>query len=143
MGYESSWSLEENCEEIVKTLWQKGSLDGELSMGLTHKLNKTEGALSTWSRQMALERASIVKIELLRKLQENEGSHNIAAIKELQREIGVMLEKEDLRWKQRVKVNWYQLGDKNTKFFHNYANQRMKHNRIHMIVEEQQEDIRV
>ncbi|XP_040987704.1 uncharacterized protein LOC121235426 [Juglans microcarpa x Juglans regia] len=66
-----------------------------------------------------------------------EGSHNSAAIKALQREIGGLLEKEDVKWKQRAKVNWYQLGDKNTKFFHSCANERRKNNIIQMIVDEQ------
>ncbi|KAF5452149.1 hypothetical protein F2P56_027179, partial [Juglans regia] len=66
-----------------------------------------------------------------------EGIHNIEEIKGLQREIGEMLEIEDLKWKQRAKLNWYQLGDRNTKFFHNCANQRRRKNAIKVIHDEQ------
>jgi lipoate-protein ligase B len=33
------------------------------------------------------------------------------------------LEQEDLRWKQRAKQNWYKNGDRNTQYFHAWANQ--------------------
>lgn len=49
-------------------------------------------------------------------MQEQEGPKNEAAIKCLQEELGLLLEQEDLKWKQRAKRNWYQAGDKNTKY---------------------------
>lgn len=51
-------------------------------------------------------------------------------IKKTQKALDDMLEREDLKWKQRTKVHWLQNGDRNTKFFHLYANQRKKANRI-------------
>lgn len=42
----------------------------------------------------------------------------------LQKELGVLVEQEDLRWKLHTKRSWYKLGDKNTKFFHAYASKR-------------------
>jgi len=39
-------------------------------------------------------------------------------IKILQTEIDEILAREDVRWKQRAKENWYRLGDRNTKYFH-------------------------
>lgn len=51
-------------------------------------------------------------------------------IKKNQAEIDDMLERKDLKWKQRVKVHSLQNGDRNTNFFHTYASQRKKANRI-------------
>lgn len=47
----------------------------------------------------------------------------------------MLLEKEDIRWKQRVKCNWYSLGDKNTKLFHACVKQRRKKNQITSIID--------
>lgn len=52
------------------------------------------------------------------------GEEDMGAVVEIKRLDGkttVLLEKEDLKWYQRAKNNWYNLGDKNTKLFHTYA----------------------
>ncbi|XP_062145461.1 uncharacterized protein LOC133852722 [Alnus glutinosa] len=51
-------------------------------------------------------------------------------IKKVQNEISDMLEREDMRWKQRAKQNWYVNGDRNTKYFQSWANQCRKSNSI-------------
>ncbi|XP_035546588.1 uncharacterized protein LOC118348634 [Juglans regia] len=137
--FEAGWSLDESCEEVINSVWKERLRGREPSLGLNFKLNETREALVRWSKQRVSDhkKALAEKSELLKELQKNEGSHNIATIKVLQKEIGVLLETEDVKWRQRAKVNWYQLGDKNTKFFHSCANERRKNNRIQMILDEQ------
>lgn len=45
-------------------------------------------------------------------------------------ELNVLLAQEEMKWKQRAKVNWLQFGDKNTKFFHAYTTHRQRRNQI-------------
>lgn len=49
------------------------------------------------------------KPERLRHEQEHEGPHNAELIKSLQSELGLILEQEDITWRQRAKRTWYQL----------------------------------
>ncbi|XP_040987779.1 uncharacterized protein LOC121235497 [Juglans microcarpa x Juglans regia] len=107
--FEACWSLDESCEEVINTVWQERSRGREPSLGINFKLNETREALVRWSKQRAFDhkKALVEKTALLKELLKNEGSHNTAAIKALQREIGVLLEKDDVKWKQRAKVNWY------------------------------------
>ena len=62
---------------------------------------------------------------------------NMVEMKMLQEKVGLLLEMEDIKWRQRAKRNWYTLGDKNTRFFHECANQRRKRNKIVSILDNQ------
>lgn len=41
---------------------------------------------------------------------------------------------EESIWKQKARINWLQLGDSNTKFFHAFAQSRRSANAIHKLV---------
>lgn len=60
--------------------------------------------------------------------QEHQG--NLVEINQVQGEINRLLEMEDIRWRQRAKRNWYAHGDRNTQYFHTWANQRRRQNYI-------------
>ncbi|XP_042965938.1 uncharacterized protein LOC122299618 [Carya illinoinensis] len=137
--YEAKWSLEEDCEQVIKRAWQVRVTDKESGRGLQRLLESSKGALMQWSKLIENDRRRDLKdrTELLKKLQEDEGCHNSKEIKQVQAEIGVCLEMEDLKWRQRAKVDWYKLGDRNTQFFHSCANQRRKTNSIKYIFDGQ------
>lgn len=70
-------------------------------------------------------------------MQGNNRSDQVEVIKQIQKDINDILEREDVKWKQRVKQNWYCQGDRNTKFFYAWANHRRKVNTIRSIIDEQ------
>ena len=43
---------------------------------------------------------------------------------------GKLETQRDMYWRQRAHVNWLEKGDKNTKYFHSFASERRKNNRI-------------
>jgi hypothetical protein len=53
--------------------------------------------------------------------------------KTVQKELEPLLEKSNLNWRQRAKVNWLRSGDRNTKYFHACANYWRKSNTIYAI----------
>jgi len=73
----------------------------------------------------------------LQRIQHQENPSNIGIIQRLQGEIDEILEMEDIKWKQRSKQNWYRMGDRNTQYFHSWANHRCKVNGIHQICDEE------
>lgn len=56
--------------------------------------------------------------------------HSKLELIRLKKEINQLHRDEDQYWVQRVKVNWLQAGDLNTKFFHAQASSRRKNNSI-------------
>ena len=42
----------------------------------------------------------------------------------------------ELYWRQRATSHWQKHGDRNTKFFHQYATERMRRNRIKRLVKD-------
>lgn len=48
----------------------------------------------------------------------------------------LLLDRENLKWKQRAKVDWLKEGDRNTKYYHACANYRKKSNQIVSIIDE-------
>jgi hypothetical protein len=69
-------------------------------------------------------------------LQMLENGTNAGAVKILKGEIEAILESEDMKWRQRGKQSWYNQGDRNTPFFHAWANHRRRVNRITKIIDE-------
>jgi hypothetical protein len=55
---------------------------------------------------------------------------NSCKAKELSELVEIILEREELHWLQRARANWLTQGDRNTKFFHQFASARRKRNMI-------------
>ena len=56
--------------------------------------------------------------------------------KKLKLDLQVLLDKEELWWKQRAKEEWLKFGDRNTKYYHACANSKRRQNYVGMIRDE-------
>jgi len=130
--FEAAWVQDVECQGLIKSIWEASFSVGNPVLDVQEKLSACQQKLSSWSRRKFGRTAAVLKqknSELL-KLQSRANPSFAAGIKLLQKEIEEILDREDLKRKQRAKQSWYVQRDRNTKFFHSWANQRRKTNRI-------------
>ncbi|KAH7852206.1 hypothetical protein Vadar_021818 [Vaccinium darrowii] len=107
--FESLWTTEEKCREIISEEWQKD----------------WEGS--------SLMKISVTKEKLL-EVQEllDAGFNTDLAVteKDLKRKLEDLWQKDAMFWHQRSRVKWLTLGNKNSRFFHLTTLQRRQRNQI-------------
>ena len=59
---------------------------------------------------------------------------SIAAQKEIQLRLELLLEQDEIIWVQRARANWLKHGDRNTNFFHHFASHRKRRNMVRALV---------
>jgi len=72
----------------------------------------------------------------LQLLQMQEVDFDIDKENQIKDELQNLLQQEDLKWRQRAKETWLQLGDKNTKYFHASASQKHRRNVVESIIDQ-------
>jgi hypothetical protein len=102
-----------------------------------NKFETSKKAIVQWRKKKAQEGDHGVKEKIgrLKNLREQGGVEVYEDISLLQSEINNIMEDEDLKWKQLAKEHWLKLGDKNTKFYHAYVNQKRRANIIEQIMD--------
>lgn len=130
--FEESWTQDEEFHVAVKKAWEEGPTVGRKLKEIKEKLAFCSKVLSKWGREKfgKMHKDLITRTAQLEILQQNEGPHNREEIHRLQGEINEILEMEDVKWRQRAKQNWYKWGDRNTPYFHAWASQRRRTNRM-------------
>lgn len=63
-------------------------------------------------------------------LQGEENNPDLEQASKIQNDFKLLMKQEELKWRQRAKVDWLKFGDKKSKFYHACANQRCKVNKI-------------
>ncbi|XP_074328042.1 uncharacterized protein LOC141665954 [Apium graveolens] len=107
--FENIWVREKECRNIVKHGWEAGE-----TRDIVHKIKSCGEKLQEWGE----------------KLRSRRDTQGINRYNEVRDEYLKLLDRQEVYWKQRAKQHWLREGDKNTKFFHRYASNRRKNNRI-------------
>ena len=137
--FEGMWLLEESCKEVVNQAW-KQNLGHRDMQSILMSIATCGEALSKWDKEFF----GNVQ-QQLRHCQES--FNRIRASppdpvsrgeeESLLREMELLLDKEELLWKQRSKEHWLLDGVRNSKFFLSRANARQKFNRVKGLYDDQ------
>ncbi|XP_016676523.1 uncharacterized protein [Gossypium hirsutum] len=120
-------NTKDSFNEEVKNLW--GRAIGDLSQKLEFLrigLKRCAGQIRTnrnWKKEMLIKKLSeLVEAE--------RDDRNLANMIDAKIQLNFEIEKKEYYWEQRAQLNWLQLGDRNTAFFHSHATQMRKKNQI-------------
>jgi hypothetical protein len=101
--------------------------------GVLAKMNHVHAVLHAWDSKVLKQpkrRLRKAQSELDKAMTGPISDENDKKAKESANLIEILLEQEGVHWLQRSRVNWLQMGDRNTSFFYNLASAHHKKNYI-------------
>ncbi|KAL5794249.1 hypothetical protein ACOSP7_002843 [Xanthoceras sorbifolium] len=130
--FEECWTVYPECEKIVQQNWGSCSSAKSLAAVSAQICNCAE-VLQVWNRTNFhhLKNKIAEKRHILQSVSSDLSGSSWQTIQVVEKELDVLLSKEELYWRQRSRNNWLKGGDRNTRFFHQAASSRRRRNFIH------------
>ncbi|PPR95574.1 hypothetical protein GOBAR_AA25097 [Gossypium barbadense] len=125
------WILQSGFKERLRSEWSSNQQD------FLVKLKEVGMRLSAWAakEKKGRERRTTELNAKLMKLNAGEISDDaLEEITAIKLDLNLEANKEEIFWEQRARVNWLQIGDRITSFFHRSASNRKKRNVIKGLV---------
>jgi hypothetical protein len=129
--FEARWLEEEECRGLVENGWER-----EVQINNKGVMGAVRGVLadlSDWSQNVLGElekRIKKTKRELEEWRRKNISTVQVHKEEVLRFKLSKLEEQRDIYWKQRAHAHWMREGDRNTKYFHSFASERRRKNRI-------------
>lgn len=136
--FEAGWIKEELCEPIVENAWK---LSMNVRGGKVENVVPDVAAdLWDWNCNVLGDLEKRIKkakraLESCRHDQLN--ARNVTTEHVLKYRLEKLEDQKDLYWRQRAHVLWLENGDCNSKFFHQFASERRRRNKIKRLVTEE------
>lgn len=135
--YEAKWAFDTGYDEVVQQAWVKPA-DGTWGP-IGANLVRCQLELKRWQQRSYGNGQGDIK-KLQQRLCLLQGREEVGVgdeFKKAQTELQLLLDKNDIQWRQRAKLDWLKGGDRNTKYYHACANLRRKSNLILSINDEE------
>ena len=129
--FQAAWTTHADYGKIVEDSWANGNGDvGSCLKWVQDESRKFN--LEVFGNITKKKRILEARISGIQRSLENWDSLELLRLDlDLRREYDEVLAQKELLWYQKSQENWFQLGDRNTKFFHTQTLVRRKRNKIH------------
>ncbi len=140
--FEAYWLRYQESFEVVFKAWETGTEGFSSDTKLSSKLSGVRSALTKWSAGIR-STLSVQGNLCLKWLEWLDKAEEVRILTEAERSLRPLLKvryeelclQEEIKWRQRSRVQWLREGDANTKFFHLKANCRRNKNLISHLVD--------
>ncbi|VFQ99103.1 unnamed protein product [Cuscuta campestris] len=125
--FENAWLRDAGCKEVISAAWRE-----TMGMDLPQKLERCGSKLMTWGGEHFHrfgKKIKSLKAEV-NKFRDKRDTEGLRKFREADAKLHLLLEQEDVYWRQRAKQHWLRSADANTRFFHQYASHRRKKNLV-------------
>jgi hypothetical protein len=135
--FEASWVEEDECATIVENAWRtsmvaRGDDVGGAVLNVARELGEWgRNVLGGLEKNIKKTRKALE--ECRRRVVSCESVHSEEILKF---KLEKLEEKRNLYWRQRAKVHWLEKGDRNTRFFHQYASEWKRRSHINKLVKD-------
>ncbi|KAG7563755.1 Endonuclease/exonuclease/phosphatase superfamily [Arabidopsis suecica] len=128
--YDNRWRHDTEVHQVVQNIWKS-----ECSHLLPHQFNEAlkrcRNGLSQWkSKNNYNSQRKIQQLQMALNKAYESPSPDYNYISDLKIKLQHEYHLEEEYWRTRSHIQWLQLGDKNTRYFHEKTKQRRSHNRI-------------
>ncbi|XP_057428997.1 uncharacterized protein LOC130722320 [Lotus japonicus] len=134
----AAWSQHPEFQDLIKNNWRaSSSWQGNIT-------NCTE-TLMEWNKLVfgdifRTKKRLLARMEgIQKKIVQNPNPFLMKLRKRLWTDYETILRSEELYWAQQAKINWLNLGDRNTKFFHQSTIARQQRNKVEALLNEEGE----
>ncbi|BFG35265.1 hypothetical protein CerSpe_215390 [Prunus speciosa] len=135
--FKNMWLTHPDFKTRITRWWNEVQPSGWECYKFMMKLKYVKGKLKLWSKEMFGEvelakREAEARVLAIDQLERLDGLNNLVRKErdDLLNKLGDLAQKEEIKWRQRGKVQWAREGDGNTKFFHKMASGFQKRNLI-------------
>ncbi|XP_039053106.1 uncharacterized protein LOC120195039 [Hibiscus syriacus] len=130
--YFAGWTLHKDFHKFVNDNWDS-------SLSITDAISKFTVAANNWNHsifgQLSYRKRNVMaRLKVIQRyLDKNRSSYLSRLETKLQTELELILDQEEILWKQKSRSDWINFGDRNTTYFHKKAIINKRINRIYSL----------
>ena len=141
--FELMWLQEPSFGPMVMEWWNSFVFEGNAGFTLHSKLRALKGKLKCWNHEVVgkieskIDSLSKEIMQLtLREETSDLSEEDMARRRQAREDLDKYTLMEEIKWRQRSRINWLKAGDRNTKFFHCMATAKKRRNGLsHLMVD--------
>lgn len=129
--FKHTWTTHEDCSAIIKANWHNTRNRSPMNQW-SQNLHSCKKTLKTWSKQ-GFPNSKEKVVDLTNEMEALLASSSPLSglrIQQITSQIDHLWGLEEMFWHQRSRIQWLNLGDRNTHFFHQSTIQRRQFNKI-------------